>query len=169
MTKIFIITASGGSYDDAWENNLFAVQSQEGAEAEVERLNAQHALLCSIWNEVRAALFEGYAKTRSVQQEPVPPAPKGPAKPGGKDAQRAHSKALEEWRAAAEPARVRNAAVVQQSMREAVESARQKAVELGADDEQLQALGFITLADGSTSPPHLMIDTSYSYEELELR
>lgn len=45
MTDIYIVVASGGSYDDAWSNNMFATTDKVVAEAKRAELEAEHVKL----------------------------------------------------------------------------------------------------------------------------
>lgn len=169
MEKIYVIQASGGSYDDAWRHDMFAVRGEEQAVAEVERLKQLHADCLEMLKEVTSALHEGYAAVRAINAKDfkLPPEPKGPAKPT-KETQAAYRKRLDAWRKECEPIWQTIREVQNRAMVAAQQSALDKAVELGATEDHLKMFGFYN-PNGELTSPSFDRDTHYSYEELELR
>lgn len=169
MEKIFVIQASGGSYDDAWQHDLFAVRGEERAQAEIERLKQLHADCLEMLKEVTDALHQGYAAVRAINAKDfkLPPAPQVPAK-ANKEIQAAYRKKHDAWRKECEPIWRAISEEQNRAMVEAQQAARNKAVELGATEEHLQMFGFYN-PNGELTSPSFDRDTHYTYEELELR
>lgn len=157
MTKIYIIKAFGGEYDDAWESNLFAVNDEQQAEAEVQRLKEQHQFLIGVDAALKPFVQEVYAQVRAFKREPTPPEPKGSAK------------AKEAWLKECEPIWKRNQAEIDSIWRRGGDVLMVKAQELGCDEEQLDALGFHIPGGVGFNMPNFRRDVDYSYEELEMR
>jgi len=169
MSNIFVIKVYGGSYDDAYESNLFAVHSEQQAQIEIKRLEQLHADCKEMWEPLYDALQEGYKNIRALHSEDfkLPPEPKGPAKPNKETAAELRKK-LAAWRKECEPIwegiRARQNAI----MHEAQLATMHKAIELGATEEHLKMLG-IRQPDGGLGGLSWERDAHFSYEELELR
>lgn len=156
MTKFYVMTASGGEYDDAWERNLFLVDSEEAAMVALEELEAQHARLVAIYEPVRKAFYD-HLKANQPVMEAVPPYPHGHKKDF-------KAKAAE-WDKHAKPIAMRNEQRRLDALNAASEAARQLARQLGASDDDITKLG---LAE-QLAFINYKSDQSFSYEELELR
>ena len=167
MNKIYVVKCSGGSYDDAWESNLFAVGSAQDAELAVWDLQVKHDFCKEIWPKVQDAMSEGYAKVRAFKGEVAPPAPKGPAKPT-KETKAEHRRATEAWRKECEPIWRRNQEKINEFAKEAVQAAFNTAIALGATEEHIKMLSFYN-HNGELTHPNFRTDTHYDWEELELR
>jgi len=167
MSKIYIVRAFGGSYDGAWETNLYAFLDEKQAAAEAERLTALHTFCVAKWPAVQAALQAGYAELRAFSSEPVAPHPKGHAKMT-KDEQRQLEQQRRKWRKEADVVWARNRAITNALMLKATAAARDAAVAAGCTEEHLKEMGFFNDA-GELSSPSFQTDTSYDYEELELK
>lgn len=169
MEKIFVVKVYGGSYDDAYESNLFAVLSESQAIAETVRLTQLHEECKQMWEPLYDALQEGYKNIRALNSEDfkLPPEPKGPAKPN-KETAAEFRKKLAAWRKECEPIwesiRARQNAI----MHEAQLATMHRAIELGATEEHLKMLG-IRQPDGGLGGLSFESDANFSYEELELR
>lgn len=167
MNKIYVVKASGGSYDDAWESSLFAVGDAQTAELAVWDLQEQHKFLEKVWPDIQQVLQHGMKAVRDFKYEVIPPAPKGLAK-ASKEQLAEHRKAFNEWRKVSEPIQKRNEAQTDRLMKEAVEATRVHAISLGCTEEHLKELNFYNHA-GELTYPNFRSDTSYDFEELELR
>lgn len=169
MAKIYIIKTAGGSYDDAWEHNLFAVCDEEQAKAEVQRLKDDHAFLTGVMEVLTPMVQEAYAQVRAFVREPTPPEPKGPAN-GKKEDNTAARRAREEWRLACQPIWERNQNAINKITSDGAQAVLAKAHELGCTDEHIEALGFYRHGDDvGITMPRFDTDVSHDYEELELR
>ena len=167
MTNIYIVKAGGGSYDDAWESNLFAVGDAQAAELAVWDLQLRHKFCESIWPQVRDAMEPAFALIRSFKGESFPPEPTVPPK-ANKEQREALNKARAEWRKQCEPITARNHARLDAIMKEGLEAAKAKAIELGANEDHLKDLGFYSHT-GKLQHPNFSSDVHYEWEELELR
>jgi len=176
MTKIYIIKAFGGSYDDAWKNNLYAVVEEEQAKVEVQRLTELHKFCEGIWPQVHNSLTDGYAEARIAhdrnyflqhQDLKLPPEPKEPVK-HTKETQAEYKKKYNAWRKEFEPIWKALQAEHERSMQMAYQASHDKAVELGATKEHLEMFGFFD-QKGGLNPPSFDESASYCYQELELR
>jgi len=169
MTKIYIIKASGGSYDDAWENNLFGVVEEEQAKAEVQRLKDEHEFLSEVITHLQPMAQEFYAQVSAYKRTPTPPEPKGPSK-ANKEKAAEWRKAKEAWRVACEPIWQRDQEAINKIISDGAMVVMAKARELGCEDKHIEALGFYRMgADLGINMPSFDRDVDYSYEELELR
>lgn len=169
MTKIYIIKAAGGRYDDVWEHNLFATADESQAKVEVQRLEDDHVFLTGIMEVLTPMVQEAYAQVRAFVREPTPQEPKGPAK-GTKEDAAQHRRARDEWRAACQPIQDRNQRAINKITSDGALAALAKALELGCTDERIEALGFYRHGDDvGITMPRFDTDVSYDYEELELR
>lgn len=168
MKKIFIIKASGGSYDDAWENNLYAVEDQTQAELDVLQLKQDHDVCKDVWMNVWAVLQEGYVKVRgAAAQFKLPKEPKGPVRPN-KESTAEYRRAYAEWRKQCEPIWAEIRKKQDAEMQAAIAIAFNYAAGRGLTRKQLEMLGFFNAA-GELTSPSFQADTSYHFEELELR
>ena len=169
MTKIYIIKSSGGSYDEAWENNLFGVVEEEQANAEVRRFKDEHKFLSEVITHLRPMIQEFYDQVRAYERTPTPPEPKGPAK-ANKEKAAEWRKAKEAWRLQCQPIWERDQEAINKIISDGALVVMEKARELGCNDEHLQKLGFYRMgADLEINMPHFNMDIDYDYEELELR
>jgi hypothetical protein len=166
VTTIYIIQASGGSYDDAWERNLFAVADEAEALVAVEKLKAQHEKVKGIFDQVRRFFNESLKELCTKEpDEPQPTPPRGPAK-NDKASMAAHHAAYKRWIEECTPIGQRNHARANARVAAAGLLTKAFAAELGADVDDLKMMGI----DGTNVGwPSFDGDTHYSYEELELR
>lgn len=160
--KIYIVKASGGEYDDAWENNLCACRTVETAEAEVTRLKEQAERLKEMAPKV-AAFYRKFLQENPATQVEVPAHPKGPSKQT-KENRKAYEQAAEAWRVKAHPILEGNQAAVNEQTRKATAASRQFAMGMGADEDDLKQIG---LDDDLGWPSYE--DAEYTYEELEIK
>jgi hypothetical protein len=168
VSTIYIIQASGGSYDDAWERNLFAVGDEAVALVAVDELKARHEKLMGLYRPIRDFFTQHMSETAPMfMYEPSPDCPKGPAKPN-KEALKAHAAAIKEWTELARPIGRRNQDRSLAHNRHVAAATRELATTLGADEEDLKAL-CLDDSDDVVVWPNFDADTSYYYEELELR
>ncbi len=164
MEKFYVITASGGSCDDSWKTNLFAVRSLEQAQQEISVLRAAHLHCVKIWNEVNDVHRKRHVQViQEAKLPPLPSVPKGPVKPT-KETLRAHHQAVEEWRAATKPIWDAHYAAGIKAREESLEAARWRAIELGCTELHLKLLRLDS--DELFAFDH---GTIYNYEEIELR
>jgi hypothetical protein len=167
MSTIYVIIASGGSYDDAWERNVFAVADEAAAMVAVDELKARHERLKGLYQPIREFFNQHIRETAPMfMHEPQPDYPKGPAKPN-KEALKAHAAAIKEWTELAQPIGRRNQDRSLAHNRHVAAATRELAATLGADEEDMKALGLDR--ENGMAWPNFDIDTNYSYEELELR
>ena len=171
MTTIYIITSSGGSYDDAWHSNLFAVADKETAEAEVKRLTEAHEFAAEVFKELQPMTQEVYAQVRAYLRKPTAPEPKEPrGKQATKEAVAAWRKARQEWIETNQPIWQADEQARADIMNRGIEQMIAKARSLGCEDLHLDLLGFYNPYNpGALTMPHFSNDVGYSYEELELR
>lgn len=163
---IYVVIAYGGEYDDAWESNVCAKYSRDDAELEVLELKQRREKLKTIHQPVQDAF---YARC-SIQEpmEEVPNSPKGPSK-STKENMRLHWEAVDAWRAVARPIIERNQERENRAHQAAVEAARNKAIELGADEFDLKQLGFSKdNYNDRYHPSFCNFNCDYKIEELEL-
>lgn len=165
MSKIYVVKASGGSYDDAWECNVCAYLDEEKAQFEVWRLNEQMVRLREIHGKIQEAY---YRRLKATQKglEVAPERPRGPVKqtPTSKAEYKAAQKA---WQVVADPILKRNQEHLAREYGAAKELARLQAVELGATEEDLVFLGFRT--EGTYPITNYNLEATHEYEELELK
>lgn len=164
MEKIFVVKAYGGEFDDSWEENLYAVRGQEAAELAVMQETERHERLC----KAKEKIFNVYHRVlNSLPKDirDIPSPPRGPARPT-KETTEAHRQAAEKWREIAEPIQKHNAAEYSRVQAAASIQAKNKAIELGLNDEDLVILGF---RDGEDYYSHRYnSDRQFHFEELEL-
>lgn len=171
MSKIYVITSSGGSYDDSWQSNLFAVVGEEQAQLEVARLTEAQNFAAEVFEELRPMTLQVYEQVRAFVKTPTPPAPREPrGKQATKEAVAAWREASASWREANQPTWEANEKALHDIMQRGIEGIMAHAVHLGCTDDHLNILGFRNpYALGMLTMPSLQNDVSYSYEELELR
>ena len=164
MTTIYIVVASGGSYDDAWQTNLCACIDKTAAELEVLRLEEQSKKIGAMIREVEGAYRAGLHANKFTREE-IPRPPSGPAK-GDKESMKLHTAAMKAHYALVQPIAERNERRNTTAMLAAKEAAKQKAIDLGANEDDLKVMGFIN--------EHFFLshcrdyDCAYFIEELEL-
>ena len=159
---IYVIVAYGGEYDDAWESNVCAKRSRDDAELEILELEERRDKVKVMHPEVSSAFYA--ARQVREPMEEVPESPKGPAKTT-KENMRLHREAVEAWRLVAQPIIERNQERENRAYLAAVEAARLKAIELGADERDLHELGF---SESDYRAYSTNFDCDYRVEELEL-
>lgn len=164
MSDIFIVVASGGSYDDAWRSNVCAFATREEADLEVIRRSEMHVRLSELDKQASEARW-AFLRTEVSGLEQVEPAPKGPAKPT-KELNADYQRRMEEWRKKMVPISERNRTRQTAMLYAAVAHARQNAIAAGATEEELQLLGFSDNAN--TFGYDYSHDTTFSVEQLEL-
>lgn len=165
MEKIFIVSAYGGQYDDAWETNLYALRDVVEAELAVLHEEERHKRLLKI-DTVVDQVFGAYLHSAVYDMKKIPDQPRGPARTT-KENMKLHEKALAEWQAIVIPLNEHNNNEQNRIFREARAVAKQKAIELGADYLDLKTLGFTET--GEYHAYAFEEDTSFHFEELELR
>jgi hypothetical protein len=158
--KIFVIVASGGEYDSAWESNVVAYSTPEAADAEVNRLTAQRDRLRQLMPAISDVYF-GALKNQPVLER-ASPAPTCPKK-ATREQQQRYSAACAAWREENLPLFKRNEARQQEHFQSAIRLSREKAIELGCDELDLEALGL------NAGYLNFDMDADYNIEELELR
>lgn len=163
-SSIFVVRASGGEYDDAWETPLYAVTELEAANAAVDAERDRHERVCAVYDEVCRVFHEALASTPSDAKE-VPPCPKGPAKPT-KQNREEYRQALARWDAERRPIVEHNAKEYDRIRRLASATAAHTALDAGLNESDLPALGFD--ANGLFVAYHLDRRSSFSHYELEL-
>lgn len=165
MNKIYVVTAYGGSYDDAWQENICACLTREDAELKILEFQQRDARLEKIFPKI----VEEYRNTfrspiEGLQLEKIPPIPN---KRNFKN-DKLYSDALTKWQHAVAPVQLRNQHVQELINLEVAKVARKLAIELGCSDEDLSYLGFQD--DGTFSEwGHRFDDCDYSIEELEIK
>lgn len=166
MSKIYVIVASGGSYDDAWESNLFAVTSETEAIDAVNELTARHEKLEAIYQPIYN-FFRQHMRDNAglFAHEEMPDRPKGASRMT-KEGQAAYKVACEKWVQECRPIARRNQDRSIEQNNHSAAATRIFAFSLGATEEDMQPLG---LAGQEQNWPNFDADTNYSYEELELR
>lgn len=164
MSDIFIVVASGGSYDDAWRSNVCAFATREEADLEVIRRSEMHVRLSELDKRASEARWE-YLRSGSVAFEEMDPLPTAPAKPNKKSREE-YEQRLAKWREKNTPLNERNRARQMAMLVIAVEHARQTAISAGATEEELELLGFSDNAN--TFGYDYSHDTTFSVEQLEL-
>lgn len=164
MADIFIVVASGGSYDDAWHSNVCAFATQEEAELEVLRRQDMHVRLIELHKVANEARWS-FLRDNVASVEEMDPVPKGPAK-ATKELNADYQKRMSEWRKKNVPIGERNRVRQQAMIVRSVECAREAAVAAGATDEEIALLNFdvypYSFGYGYNS------DTTFSVEQLEL-
>lgn len=165
MEKIFIVSAYGGQYEDAWNTNLYALRDVVEAELAVLHEEERHQRLLKI-NTVVDQVHYGHIREAVCDMKKIPDQPCGPASMT-KENMKLHKKALAEWRAIVIPLNEHNNNEQNRIFRDARAVAKQKAIELGADDLDLKTLGFTEPAEYHAYA--FEEDTSFRFEELELR
>jgi hypothetical protein len=162
---IYVVIAYGGEYDDAWEKNVCARFSETDAQITILDLEERREKLKGMRDPVQAVWYANLKPIEGIESVPQPP--KGPKK-GTKENMAAHRLAVEEWRKIANPMIERNEQRANAAYLNASKLAREKAIELGADEVDLSQLGFCD--NGEFRPPYdSCLDCSYRYEELELQ
>lgn len=164
MATVYIVVASGGDYDSTWQENLSAWLDKTAAELEVLRLQEQTKRLMAMIDQVRVTYYDTL-KANQLTLEKMPPVPRAPAKPN-KENSAAHQAAMSAYKKLALPIAQRNEAKQLAAMDAARDAAKQKAMELGAVEDDLKVMGF---EDRYFSPYCRDADASYEIEELELR
>ncbi len=164
QNKVYIVVAAGGSYDDAWHSNLSAHLDRTVAELEVLRLQEQSKRIQTILEDVRKFYHE-QLKAQAFTLEEVPQPPKGPSKQT-KENRAQHKAAMDAYYKLAQPIAQRNEEKRLAAMNAAREAAKQKAIELGAIEDDLKLMGF---EEAYFSVYCRDADASYEIEELELR
>jgi hypothetical protein len=165
MNKIYVVTAFGGSYEDAWQENICACLTQEDAELKILEFREQDARL----GKISPKIVEEYRNTfrqpiEGIHLEQIPPVPN---KRNFKN-DKLYSDALTKWQHAIVPVQLRNAHVQKLINLEAARVARELAIELGCSDEDLSYLGFQDDGTFSVSWGHRFDDCDYFIEELEI-
>lgn len=140
MTTIYIVVASGGSYDDAWQANLCARFDKTDAELEVLRLEEQSKKIGAMIREVEGA-YRGGLHANQFTPEVMPRPPSGPAK-SDKESMKLHAAVMKAHYALVQPIAERNQRRNTAAMLAAKEAAKQKAIELGANEDDLRVMGF---------------------------
>ena len=161
--KIFVLVASGGEYDSAWERNVVAFTSSDVADKALAVLEEQRDRLQKIIPEISDVFYKILQQRPELEQTSPAPSPPSKAKVGSA-AYEAYIAASKEWRQKNEPVMKRNEVRQAEHFQSAALAARRKAEELGCTDIDLAALG---LTDDQY--PDLDMDVSYNIEELELR
>ena len=171
MKTIFIITSAGGSYDDAWHINLFAVTDKEAAETEVKRLTEAHEFAAEVFKELQPMMLEVYEQVRVYLRKPTPPEPKRPrGKEATKEAVAAWEKVRKEWHETNLPIWQADEQARTDIMNRGIEQLIAKARSLGCEDLHLEMLGFTNPYNpGVLTMPNFDNNVGYNYEELELR
>ncbi len=164
MSDIFIVVASGGSWEDAWRANVCAFATQEEADLEVIRRTEIHVRLLELNKVASAARYKHFSEN-VVALEKTDDVPKGPAKPT-KELNADYQKRMEEWRKKSIPISERNRARQTAALATAVEAARQAAIVAGATEEELGLLGFSE--NPNTFGYSFDTNTTFSVETLEL-
>jgi hypothetical protein len=161
-STIFIVVASGGEYDDAWQSNLFAFRNEEDAKEQVAKLTAQNEFA----NSIRPKIVQIYSDALLMpidHLEEQDAHPKGPRKPT-KQSLAEYNVKVAEWTAKNEPIAQRNLLRTEARRLLAAAAARKHAIDLGATDEHLDAIGF-TETDFDL---YHHCDITYEYAEIQL-
>ena len=163
---IFVVVAYGGQYDDSWEANTCARYARDAAEIAISEFEEQDRKLAVMAPIIQDVFYE----QNNIADEPyedVPEAPKGPAR-GTKEQLILHKEAVLAWQKIAFPIIQRNEERTEKVRRRAVYWARQKAIELGATESELQRLGFSEQSYYARSA-YRFKDRYYRIDELELQ
>lgn len=173
MKKIFVIKAGGGSYDDAWERNLYAVEDQTQAELDVLEHRERHEQCKEWWMTVQQIIQAGWTRVREYKPTRLaPPQPVPPTRLKDKEkdqaARQEYRRRLDAWYKEMRPIEqeLRNAqdAVMHEAFVEAIAKVR----ELGGTEAHLMQLGFYD-DRGQVRHPSFDPNTDYDCEEIELR
>jgi hypothetical protein len=158
--RIFIIVAGGGEYDSAWQTNVVAYMTKAAADEELNRLTTQRDRLKQVMPAISSVYFDVLNDRPVLEQSS--PAPKCPKK-ANREQQQKYSAECAAWREENAPLFKRNEARRQEHFQHAIRLAREKAVELGCDDLDLEALGL------NAGYLNFDMDVDYNIEELELK
>ena len=162
---VFVVVASGGEYDSAWEQNLYAYRSRADAGCEVERLEAFQARVRPLVNDIKQAAYAVLGNRPVMLQTPAPPpVPKKANREEYARYQRAHAA----WKTEIKPIVDENNARLEANYQLARQAAVNTAIDLGCSDEDIEALGLydpVKWLGGVTDTTEI----SYNIEELELR
>lgn len=162
-TTIFIVTASGGDYEDSWKRNVRAFRLKEEAENYVATATAQIVFI----NSIRQTVVKFYQDLLSVpvpEQEMPDPYPKGPARPT-KQSWAKHYVELREWANKNDVVIERNNLRTKVHYETCYNEAIKCATSMGATEEHLSIMGF---SNGHFDMFSDMYDATYEYEEIEL-
>jgi len=165
MSKIiYVIIASGGQYNDAWETNLFAVSDEETAKSEVTGLSESHERLSEIYNQVNSYIYS--FPHRSHNQIELPPKPKGPAV-STKELMKAYREQIEEWNKLCGPIIAENARLYHEYNLDMHQKVLNKLKEFDLSEEDYEALHF-QRENKTRWYISYNTDKSFTYEELIL-
>ncbi len=167
MEQIYLITAHGGEYGDAWSQNLYAVKTQAQAEQAVAEERATLPLMLQVLHAHSHALTQ-YLRATQHLRVVVPPAPIWPSD-GDDEARTQYYRDHRQWVDLIHQAEVLDRPLVLSAEQKAAQTAYDHAVSLGLKDRHLQQLGF-SWNQGvlKFEPTGLWSDTQYSYEVLEV-
>jgi hypothetical protein len=166
MNKIYVVTAFGGSYDDAWQENICACLTQEDAELKILEFRERDARLEKISPNIIEEYGNAFRSTiEGLMFEEIPPFPnKGKFKND-----KLYDDALTKWQHSMVLQMLHNEHARKRIEWEAAKVARKLAIELGCSDEDLSYLGFQDDGTFSGSWGHHFDDCDYSIEELEIK
>ena len=172
MEMIYLVKRYGGEYDGAWEENLFAVRTEEEAKLEVTRHELAH-LEASQLSEKLKEVWHTYLADHSNMNEfefeqtlPMPVRERG--KKGDKKVfDRAFAAACQEWTKNNQPILQRNQERQRAYELKGFEQVRKAALELKASEDCLKMLSLDDLE--KFSPYSFNSDTGFTYETLELK
>lgn len=160
VQKVYLIHCYGGAYDDAWDENICVVPSEDLAKVMVAKLEAQHATLIPIRKETNK-IYEKEMSGFYKNQEKTPPLPRKTKKN-----EATFEVEMKLWQTAASKILKRNQDKYKELDALAMSAAFTKAIELGVSTDGLQMLGLTaeTYAEYlNTFDP----DTSFAYEEID--
>ena len=171
--KLFVISASGGSYDDEWTNVVCVCLSAEKAEAEVSQRQSKHDSSIPLNKKLLTEFYKTLTEHRNSLEESIPalpPAPKGPAAPN-KENMQAHKVALAAWRVLRDERSIAGSKAYEKAEAVATAVAYALAKEANYSDDELKTMGFTFYEDRPVkfSPNYSLTEPmSFSFDEVEV-
>ena len=171
--NLFVISASGGSYDDQWTNVVCVCLSAEKAEAEVSRRQSKHdssiPLNQKLFTEFDNALT---AHLNSLEESipALPPSPKGPAN-SNKENMQPYKVALAAWRVLRDARTDATNKAYEEAEAVATAVAYALAKEANCSGDELKNMGFTFYEDRpiNFSPNCALTEPmSFSFDEVEV-
>lgn len=173
---IYVISAYGGSYDDYWTRDMYAVSDLAAAEQAVAEETAKHRRLC----DVGVLINEFIAQQPSLRPdnlERIPDYPKGPARPisatsAAYDTEvrrwHAESSTVRRWYAERDQIYARNAKVRLAFDKNMVALIMARAAVAGITPEEVNAVGVYTNDHVALLWVDYDDDVAYQHTRLEL-
>lgn len=171
--KLFVISASGGRYDDEWTNVVCVCLSAEKAEAEVSRRQSKHDSSIPLNKKLFAEFYNALTAHRHSLEESIPalpPSPKGPAN-SNKENMQPYKVALAAWRVLRDVRTDATNKAYEEAEAVATAVAYALAKEANCSDDELKNMGFTFYEDRPVkfSPNYALTEPmSFSFDEVEV-